>query len=67
MDTTECDGYNKKVFQSLKIFIGQNSVILQPWPPKNVVWALYEVLILGGVFLGVKNNSNNLETKKNVG
>ena len=28
VDTTKCDGYNKKVFQSLKIFIGRNSVIL---------------------------------------
>ena len=41
-------------------------VDLQGVPKKMVIWKGFEFLTLGGVFLGVKNNSKNFGNKKNI-
>ena len=41
--------------------------ILQGVPKKMVILSGFEFLTLGGVFLGVKNNSKNFGNKKNIG
>ena len=42
-------------------------VFLQGVPKKMVIWKGFEFLTLGGVFLGVKNNSKNFGNKKILG
>ena len=41
--------------------------ILQGVPKKIGLLSSFEFLDLGGVFLGVKNNSKNFGNKKNIG
>ena len=40
--------------------------VLQGVPKKIVILSGFEFLTLGGVFLGVKNNSKNSGNKKNI-
>ena len=47
----------------LNLIFGQ---ILQGVPKKMVIRKGFEFLTLGGVFLGVKNNSKNFGNKKNI-
>ena len=56
MTRTECDGL--EIYVCLK---------LQGVPKKIGLLSSFEFLGLGGVFLGVKNNSKNFGNKKNIG
>ena len=48
------------------VFKFESNVYLQGVPKKMVILSGFEFLTLGGVFLGVKNNSKNSGTKKDI-
>ena len=48
-------------------YIGEITFLLQGVPKKIGILSSFDFLGLGGVFLGVKNNSKNFGNKKNIG
>ena len=50
-----------------KLGPGQGPGLIQGVPKKIGILSSFEFLGLGGVFLGVKNNSKNFGNKKNIG
>ena len=59
----------RKFIENLRKFVAKSIIIfikiIQGVPKKVSVKPIFEFQTLGGVFLGVKNNSKNFENKKN--
>ena len=61
----KCPDIKMSRYLNVLIFKSPMSRYLQGVPKKVSVRPIFEFQTLGGVFLGVKNNSKNFENKKN--